>query len=62
MDTPSQQNFNQLPIGTILGDFKITGIVGEGGFGIVYLAYEAALDRTVAIKEYLPSSDRKSVV
>ena len=56
MDTPSQQNLNQLPIGTILGDFKITGIVGEGGFGIVYLAYEAALDRTVAIKEYLPSS------
>ena len=56
MDTPSQQNLNQLAIGTILGDFKITGIVGEGGFGIVYLAYEATLDRTVAIKEYLPSS------
>jgi non-specific serine/threonine protein kinase len=56
MDTPSQQNLNQLPPGTLLGDFKITGIVGEGGFGIVYLAYEAALDRTVAIKEYLPSS------
>ena len=56
MDTSSQQNLNQLPIGTILGDFKITGIVGEGGFGIVYLAYEATLDRTVAIKEYLPSS------
>ena len=56
MDTPSQQNLNQLAIGTVLGDFKITGIVGEGGFGIVYLAYEAALDRTVAIKEYLPSS------
>lgn len=43
-------------MGTTLGDFKITGVVGEGGFGIVYLAYEAALDRTVAIKEYLPSS------
>lgn len=56
MDTPSQQNFNQLPIGSTLGDFTITGIVGEGGFGIVYLAYEAALDRVVAIKEYLPSS------
>ncbi len=56
MDTPSQQNLNQLPIGTVLGDFKITGIVGEGGFGIVYLAYESTLDRTVAIKEYLPSS------
>ena len=56
MDTPSQQNLNQLPIGSTLGDFTITGIVGEGGFGIVYLAYEAALDRVVAIKEYLPSS------
>lgn len=56
MDTSSQQNLNQLAIGTVLGDFKITGIVGEGGFGIVYLAYEAALDRTVAIKEYLPAS------
>ena len=56
MDTPSQQNLNQLPIGSPLGDFTITGIVGEGGFGIVYLAYEAALDRVVAIKEYLPSS------
>ena len=56
MDTPSQQNLNQLAMGTTLGDFKITGVVGEGGFGIVYLAYEAALDRTVAIKEYLPSS------
>ena len=56
MDTPSQQNLNQLPLGSPLGDFTITGIVGEGGFGIVYLAYEAALDRVVAIKEYLPSS------
>ncbi len=38
----------------MLGDFAITGLIGEGGFGIVYLAYEATLDRTVAIKEYLP--------
>jgi len=56
MDSPSQQNLNQLPVGTALGDFKITGVIGEGGFGIVYLAYEPTLDRTVAIKEYLPSS------
>ena len=56
MDTPSPHNLNQLPLGSPLGDFTLTGIVGEGGFGIVYLAYEAALDRVVAIKEYLPSS------
>jgi non-specific serine/threonine protein kinase len=43
-----------LPIGTQLGDFKITNTIGFGGFGMVYLAYEKLLDRTVAIKEYLP--------
>ncbi len=43
-----------LPIGTRLGDFKITNTIGFGGFGMVYLAHEVLLDRTVAIKEYLP--------
>jgi non-specific serine/threonine protein kinase len=45
-----------LPIGMLLGDFKITNVIGFGGFGMVYLAYEKLLDRTVAIKEYLPVS------
>jgi serine/threonine protein kinase len=45
-----------LPAGTTLQDYVITGLLGEGGFGIVYLATEASLDREVAIKEYLPSS------
>ncbi len=45
---------NCLPIGTRLSDFEITGVLGEGGFGIVYLAFDHALQRTVAIKEYMP--------
>jgi serine/threonine protein kinase len=45
---------NCLPIGTRLSDFEITGVLGEGGFGIVYVAYDHALQRTVAIKEYMP--------
>ncbi|GGC82846.1 serine/threonine-protein kinase [Undibacterium terreum] len=45
---------NCLPVGTRLGDFEITGIIGEGGFGIVYLAFDHSLRRTVAIKEYMP--------
>ncbi|MGH8809090.1 MAG: serine/threonine protein kinase, partial [Noviherbaspirillum sp.] len=46
---------NVLPIGTRLGEFEIIGLIGEGGFGIVYLAYDHSLDRRVALKEYMPS-------
>ncbi len=45
---------NCLPIGTRLSDFEITGVLGEGGFGIVYIAFDHALQRDVAIKEYMP--------
>ena len=45
---------NCLPIGTRLHDFEITGVLGEGGFGIVYIAFDHSLQRNVAIKEYMP--------
>ena len=45
---------NCLPIGTRLHDFEVTGILGEGGFGIVYIAFDHSLQRNVAIKEYMP--------
>jgi serine/threonine protein kinase len=45
-----------LPPGTRLGEFELTGVVGEGGFGIVYSAQDTTLERIVAIKEYLPSA------
>jgi serine/threonine protein kinase len=47
---------NALPIGHRLHEFEVTGLVGEGGFGIVYLAHDTQLERTVAIKEYMPGS------
>ncbi len=47
---------NALPIGTRIGEFEITGLLGEGGFGIVYLAYDSSLERHVALKEYMPSA------
>jgi predicted Ser/Thr protein kinase len=47
---------NCLPIGTRLSDFEITGILGEGGFGIVYIAFDHSLQRSVAIKEYMPGA------
>ena len=45
-----------LPIGTRLGEFEITGTVGEGGFGIVYVAHDHSLGRQVALKEYMPAA------
>ena len=47
---------NALPVGTRLSEFEIIGLVGEGGFGIVYLAHDHSLQRNVALKEYMPSA------
>lgn len=45
-----------LPEGTRLRDYEITGLLREGGFAIVYRAWDHALQRHVALKEYLPAS------
>ena len=44
----------QLKEGTILkgGNFTIVSVLGQGGFGITYLAVQAGLNRKVAIKEF----------
>jgi serine/threonine protein kinase len=47
---------NGLAVGTYLGEFEITSMLGEGGFGIVYLATDHSLQRRVALKEYMPSA------
>ncbi len=49
-------NASLLPVGTKLAEFEITGLIGQGGFGVVYKAWDHALEREVAIKEYMPSS------
>ena len=40
--------------GTRIAEFEIVRELGSGGFGITYLARDRALERMVAVKEYLP--------
>jgi serine/threonine protein kinase len=42
--------------GTRLAEFEIREVIGAGGFGIVYRAWDVALQRDVALKEYMPVS------
>lgn len=49
-------HMDALPPGTMLGEFEVQGLLGVGGFGMVYRCYDHSLHRAVAIKEYMPSS------
>ena len=46
---------NALPPGTRFEEYRLDAVLGAGGFGITYRAYDANLDKFVAIKEYLPN-------
>jgi serine/threonine protein kinase len=53
---PTVDSLNPLANGTRLQEFVIERLIGIGGFGIVYQANDTLLHRTVAIKEYMPTS------
>ena len=50
----SFDNVQALPPGTRLGDYRLDAMIGHGGFGITYRAFDTQLAKVVAIKEYLP--------
>jgi serine/threonine protein kinase len=49
------RHHHALPEGYQLHWYEIDSILGQGGFGITYLARDTNLDQLVAIKEFLPS-------
>jgi serine/threonine protein kinase len=45
---------NALEMGATLSEYQLKSVLGVGGFGMTYLAWDANLEKQVAIKEYLP--------
>ena len=53
---PAAMPAHTLAIGTRLREYEVKGLIGEGTCSIVYLAWDHALQRKVAVKEYMPAS------
>ena len=54
-DQSADNDSAALKAGTSLDDRYVIGrVIGAGGFGITYIAYDTEEERTVAIKEYYP--------
>jgi serine/threonine protein kinase/tetratricopeptide (TPR) repeat protein len=49
-DHPSSHEPDVLPRGASIGRFVVLGLVGRGGMGDVYAAYDPELDRKIAVK------------
>ena len=44
------------PSGTVVGEYELVRVIGEGGFGVVYEAKDRVLLQNIALKEYMPAS------
>lgn len=56
LDGQQENRPHQLPLGTMLQDrYRIGKVLGQGGFGITYVGWDAMLEKPVALKEYYPT-------
>ena len=51
----TRMEYDALPVGTVIGGRYIIGrLMGRGGFGMIYLAYDEQSEKPVAVKEFFP--------
>jgi serine/threonine protein kinase len=53
---PRRDVDSALKVGHRLKEYVVQDVVGVGGFSIVYRMHDTLLDRTVAVKEYMPAA------
>jgi len=51
-----EEQTNTLQIGSMLREYEILSVLGQGGFGITYKARDTHLDKIMVIKEYMPNA------
>src|SRR6266568_536041 len=62
MPLPSS-DFEIQPLGTLIGRYKLLEKIGEGGFGVVYMAeQQVPVQRKVALKIIKPGMDTREVI
>ena len=51
----SETHAHALPAGHRIDEYEVVRVLGAGGFGITYLAFDLHLDGPVVLKEYFPA-------